>query len=611
MKNKLFLILILAVLQSCSNVAKTDPVTDNIKKTETSLTHPVYFEGDSTWTIEERMKHYGVPGVSIAVIKDSKIAWAKSYGVVDKESQSPVTSQTLFQAGSISKPVAAYGALKLVEQDKIDLDENVNTYLQSWKLPDNEFTKDKKVALKHLLSHSGGITVHGFLGYSPDLPVPTLVQVLNGAPPANSPPMFVDKVPEESFRYSGGGYNIMQQMAIDIEGKPFPELMNDLVLQPLEMNNSTYAQPLVGAQLEMAATGYLPDGRMTKGKRHTYPEMAAAGLWTTAEDLAKFAIDIQQTLKGKSNAVLTQEMATKMLTPFVADFVGLGIFINKKKDEIYFGHGGWDEGFSSELIAHKEKGYGVVVLTNSNHPEFISELIRSVALSYAWDDFVPTYKKMELDEAELGKISGRYRINNGNLIQVYQSGNQLFRKNLGMEPVELFKISDDTYISQKDERPLRFKTNPENENMELLVLNPNNETVESTHAQMKPDEKLPVELLQSGDFEEGLSAYQALMKADEKDPAITENNLNRLGYRFMNSKNLKLAKDIFKVNMILYPESFNVYDSYAEACMNIGALDLAIENYEKSLVLNPENTNAVKMLEELQKRKQKNADSGE
>jgi CubicO group peptidase (beta-lactamase class C family) len=201
-----------------------------------------------------------------------------------------------------------------VEEGKISLDSNVNNYLKSWKLPDNEFTKNKKVALKHLLSHTGGLTVHGFLGYSPDLPVPSLLQVLDGEQPANSPAIRVDKVPDESFRYSGGGYTIMQQMLIDIEGKDFPSITKEKVLQPLGMIHSTYQQPLPPDLLKLAATGYLPDGSMTKGKRHTYPEMAAAGLWTTAEDLALFAIDIQKSLKGEGG-VLSKTMVEKMLTP--------------------------------------------------------------------------------------------------------------------------------------------------------------------------------------------------------------------------------------------------------------------------------------------------------
>ncbi|MBC9798546.1 serine hydrolase domain-containing protein [Sinomicrobium weinanense] len=598
MKTTSLFFLTLIFLQACSNPSESK--TDKIRKVETGLIHPVYLEGDSTWTIEERMAHYGVPGVSIAVIRNSEIDWVKSYGVVDKESQSPVTTQTLFQAASISKPLTAYGALKLVEQNKLGLDKDVNTYLQSWNLPDNEFTEEKAVTLKQLLNHSGGLTVHGFLGYSPGLPVPALAEVLDGTPPANSAAIRVDKLPEESFRYSGGGYCIVQQMMIDTERNPFPAIMKALVLQPLGMNNSTYDQPLRDEQLKMASTGYLPDGSMTKGKSHTYPEMAAAGLWTTAEDLAKFPIDIQKTLKGESETVLSKHMAAQMLTPFVEDFIGLGIFLDKKKDDIYFGHGGWNEGFSSQFIAHKNKGYGVVVLTNANHPAFVEELIRSVALTYGWDNFVPVYKKMEPDQSEIAEITGRYRLNNDALIEIYQSGNSLFKKELREDAVELFKISDSTYISRENNQPILFKANTEN-GFNMLILNADNETIESDLSRMKDGEKLPFEFLEAGNFEQAAKEYQRLTKADPDDPAIQETRLNQTGYRLLNSGKVKLARDIFKINMFLYPDSFNVYDSYAEACLKNSELDLAVENYKKSLELNPENANAEKMLEEIQK----------
>lgn len=599
MKINLFVLLALILFQSCQEAPTSDVSIDKIKKVETSLTTPIYIDGDSTWTIEERMEYYDVPGVSIAVINNGKIEWTKTYGIMDKESKSPVTKNTLFQAASISKPVTAYGALTLVEQNKVALNENINTYLKSWKVPENEFTQEKKVTIKNLINHSAGITVHGFLGYSTDLPVPTLVEVLNGTPPANSGPSVVDKVPEESFRYSGGGYNIVQQMMIDVEGKPFPEIMNDLVLQPLEMKNSTYNQPLTEEQITLAATGYLPDGTMVKGKRHTYPEMAPAGLWTTAEDLAKFAINIQESLKGKSEKGLSKDMTTKMLTPFVEDFIGLGIFINKMKDELYFGHGGWNEGFSSKLIAHKDKGYGVVVLTNSNHPDFISELIRSVALTYQWDDYVPTYKKLEIEPSIIAEISGRYRVNGNRLIEVYQDNNQLISKELGEEPIELIKISDSTYVRRENERLFQFKLNSEDKTRNMLVINSNNGTILSTFSKMNNNEKIPLEFLVEGNFNQSLEAYQTLMKEDPKDPTIDENNINNLGYRYLNNDQIKIAQDIFKVNMILYPDSFNVYDSYAEACMKIGDTNLAINNYNKSLSLNPENNNAKEMLKEL------------
>ena len=602
MKNFLLPLIILCLLSACDKAVTEQSQTDKIEQVESSLVRPVYLADDSLWTIEERMAHYGVPGVSIAVIKDGKVAWAKSYGVIDKESQEPVTNETLFQAGSISKPVAAYGALAMVEQNKLNLDEGVNSYLTSWQLPENEFTKEKEVSLKHLLSHTGGLTVHGFLGYSPDLAVPTTIQVLNGERPANSDSIVVNKVPEESFRYSGGGYTVMQQMMVDVEGKAFPELMKDLVLQSLGMTNSTYDQPLKEAQLKKAATGYLPDGTMTKGKRHTYPEMAAAGLWTTAEDLARFAIDVQQTLKGKSNAVLSQDMGAKMLTPFVEDFIGLGIFLNKKKNEIYFGHGGWDEGFSAELTAHKDKGYGVVVLTNSNHPAFIQELIRAVALTYDWADFVPKYTPLTSEAADLEKVIGRYKINNGDLVQISSKSNRLFAQTLGGDQEELYKISDSTYLRRSDHQFVQFVAN-ENGNLGLQVTNADNDEVQTLSERMSADEKLPFEYILDGDVDSALSGYQALMAADPKDPAISENYLNRLGYQLLNSSKIELAKDIFKVNMLLYPNSSNVYDSYAEACMKNGDIDLAIANYKKSFEMDPNNTNALNMIEQMESNK--------
>ncbi|GHN01680.1 hypothetical protein WSM22_31690 [Cytophagales bacterium WSM2-2] len=589
------------VFQCCTN-RPGDSANEQIKKVETGLVGLAYFEGDSTWSIQERMKHYHVPGVSIAVIKDNKIDFVASYGVMDEETKDPVTSQTLFQAGSISKPVAAYGSLKLVEEGKIDLNENVNTYLKSWKLPENEFTRDKKVALKHLLSHTGGLTVHGFLGYSPDLPVPTLGQVLDGTPPANSAAIRVDKVPEQSFRYSGGGYTIMQQMLIDIESKSFPEILKEKVLTPLAMNNSTYNQPLNPDQLKMAATGYLPNGQMTKGKRHTYPEMAAAGLWTTAEDLAKFAINIQKTLKGESTTVLSKAMTEKMLTPFVADFIGLGIFLDKKKDDIYFGHGGWDEGFSSQMTAHKDKGYGVVVLTNSNHPEFIEEVIRSVALAYQWSNFIPSFKKMKMDTTVFSRVRGRYRNGSDGLITVSSKGNQLFRKYIRGGATELVQITDSSYVGREDGQVVQFKNNPKTGELNILLLG-NDGKAEFEHPMLKG--KIPYEYMLAGDFDNALKGYQALMKTNPKDQGVNEENLDRQGYNQLEAGKIQLAKDIFRINTILYPKSANVFDSYAEACMKNGETDLAIANYKKSLVMNPNNPGAIKNLEELQKKKGK------
>jgi CubicO group peptidase (beta-lactamase class C family) len=601
-KTLLALLFCLAIIQeSCSQYSAE--TKKQIEQVEHSLFARVYFEGDSLWTLEERMKHYGVPGLTITVIKDNKIEWVKTYGVTDKETKAPVTAQTLFQAGSISKPVSAYGALKLVLQNKLSLDEDINKYLKSWKLPDNEFTKDKKVALKHLLSHTGGLTVHGFWGYSPDLPVPTLVQVLDGTPPANSPAIRVDKVPEQSFRYSGGGYCIMQQMMIDVENKSFPEVMQTLVLKPLKMTSSTYDQPLKEDKLKFAATGYLPDGTMTVGKRHTYPEMAAAGLWTTSQDLALFAIDIQKTLKGKSKTVLTKEMATKMVTPFVENFIGLGVFINKHKDDIYFSHGGWDEGFCAQLTSHRDNGYGVVIMINANQPDLMTELERSVAKVYHWSNYYRMHKKQTPTELELAQFDGRFKTNYGDVIAFRHDGNRLFGKPLySGDEVELYKVSDSTFISREMGREVRVRNDDTNGQKFLMIYGADG-TVEDKFSKLKEGEITPMEKIVAGNYEGALAEYQTLQKQNPKDPAVDEGQLNRAGYNFLSAGKTKEALNTFRINTVLYPNSSNVYDSYAEACMKNGDFGQAVANYNKSLELNPKNTNAVDKLKEIEKLK--------
>lgn len=598
MKNLHSLSLIICVLL-CTECAQPPSTEERIQKAETSLVNRVYIEGDSLWNIEERMLHYGVPGVSIAVIDNYEIAWTKTYGVMDRDSKEPVTTKTLFQAGSISKPVAAYGALRLVSEGKLSLDQDVNTTLKSWKLPENEFTSSQKVTLKHLLSHTGGITVHGFPGYSPDLTVPTLLQVLDGAEPANSHPIRVDKLPGEGFRYSGGGYCIMQQMMIDVEGKDFPAIMDEKVLRPLGMLASTYAQPLPEEQLKLAATGYLPNGQMTKGRRHIYPEMAAAGLWTTAEDLARFAIDIQRSLKGEKS-LLSQEITRQMLTPVYEDFIGLGIFLDDRGENVYFGHGGWDEGFSSHMTAHRDKGYGVVILTNSNHPQFIEELMRAVALAYGWDGFVPVYKRLPADAASLAGITGRYRNGSDGLVSVFAEGDRLFMKYIReKKPNELIKVSDSTYIRRDSEEAVQFKLNPADGKMHIVFIDRKGKPSAFDRPRMDDNEKIPFEHLLAGSYEEALKGYQSLMAADPTDGAIAEHHLNWQGYELMREGKLVLARDIFHVNTLLYPSSANVYDSYAEALMNNGEIELAIANYKKALKLDPANRNAAQMLKEL------------
>jgi CubicO group peptidase (beta-lactamase class C family) len=353
--------------------------------------------------IKSQMQKHHVPGLSLAIIEDGKIVKARGYGVTAKESNAPVTPSTLFQAGSISKSVAALGALHMVEQGQLALDEEVNAKLSAWKVPDNEFTKQEKVTLRRLLSHTAGITVHGFPGYAVDAPMPKLIQVLNGEKPANTAAIRVDILPGSQWRYSGGGYTIMQQMMLDVTGKPFPTFMEETVLTPLGMSRSTYEQPLPGEKAQSTATGHYSDGKAVQGRWHVYPEMAAAGLWTTASDLAHFAIGVQQSLAGKSNPVISQTMTRQMLTN-QKDNDGLGVFLQGSGHTLRFTHGGRDEGFDAMLIAYAEIGKGAVIMINANNDTpMVSHILETIAQEYHWPDYplTPVYKPIPDKEPQV------------------------------------------------------------------------------------------------------------------------------------------------------------------------------------------------------------------
>ena len=594
----------LLIIASCLNVvqAQEPSLNERIERVEHGLLPPVLIKGDPTWSIKERMEAYQVPGVSIAVFKDYKIQWAKGYGVKDVETGEPIDARTLFVAGSVSKPVAAMGALRLVQGRKLSLDTNINRSLKSWKLPDNELTKVQKVTLRRLLSHSGGTTVHGFRGYAPGEHVPSLVQILDGVPPANSPAIRVDLVPGSQWRYSGGGITIVQQAMIDIEGQDFPSIMKRAVLDPIGMTSSSYAQTFTPERLARAASGHTAGGEAVEGKRYNYPEMAAAGLWTTPSDLAKFAIEVELSAQGKSNKVLNQPMSRLMVTPQIAisegQHMALGLFLDR--NDRYFQHGGADVGFVCLLYARKEGGYGAAVMTNSDRPgQLIDEIMRSIAKVYAWEDYLgEEHEVMALDSTEMEALQGRYRLGSDEVLSLKLIDGRLMGSELDMSSFELLAASEGEFIRRDRDLTYIFSKFEESEPQQVTI---QEGEIERDANRMEEDEKTPLEYLLEGEFARAVEAYAELREADPTDAAASENRLNGLGYRFLGSGNLSAAIDVFRVNVVLYPESFNVYDSLGEAYMVHGDNELAIENYEKSLELNPNNTNGIQMLEKLKK----------
>ena len=443
----------------------------HISRIENGLLPAVIIKGQTTppVSVAEHMQRYKVPGVSVAYFANGKIAWTRTYGFADVAAKKPVTAETLFQAASISKPAAALAMLRLAQDGKLSLDEDVNVKLHAWKIPENEFTKEQKVTLRRIVSHSAGLTVHGFRGYASDEPVPSTVQILNGEKPANSDPIRVDTVPGMQWRYSGGGYVIMQLLLTEVTSKSFPQLMHDLVLAPAGMTHSTYEQPLPQDLRSSAATPYLGSGEAVKGGPHTYPEMAPAGLWTTPSDLAQLAIEVQNEYAGRSSKILSQGMMRQMLTPQKGGS-GLGFGVGNDGSKLRFGHGGANEGFRCNLQAYAESGQGFAIMTNSDSGDLLaSEYVRAIAKEYNWPDFQPIERSLgKADPAVFSAYAGTYEISNVDKFTVTTKDSKLYVKAeaLGPEAEQLFPESetkfftvsrDFTFEFQRDEKGLVSK----------------------------------------------------------------------------------------------------------------------------------------------------------
>lgn len=397
--------------------------------------------------LSDRMASLQTPGVSIAVVNGFKLEWACGFGVREKGKPAPVTPETLFQAGSISKPIFALAAMRLVEEGRIGLDDDVNQRLTSWKIP-AAGSWQPRVTLRQLLTHSAGLTVHGFPGYGVEEPVPSVVDVLDGRPPANTARVEVNILPGVQFRYSGGGTTVAQQLVTDVFGKPFPQTLRELVFDPLLMKNSTYEQPLPPDRAAAAATAHPWKSRPLPGKWHIYPEMAAAGLWTTPSDLALAGIELQRTLLVDAPRLLTRETVAEMLKPQVGPEMGIGFFLSGEGENVRFQHSGWDEGFVAIATFYKNHGQGAVVMINSNEGEpILGEILRAIAREYGWPGyFPPTPEPAKIAEAAIDALAGEYETASKLRFTVARQGGSLLLTVGSQPPLALVPQSDTSFL---------------------------------------------------------------------------------------------------------------------------------------------------------------------
>ncbi len=428
---RLLVLLCVFCMVSAQAQPPSSSLTSKINAVENSLA-PATIYGDTLphWNLKERMKIHHVKGLSIAVIDNYKIVWAKGYGWADEEAGKPVTEHTRFQAASISKSLNSLGVLKLVQRGLLVPDADINTYLKSWKFPYDSLSGGKKINVYDLLSHTAGTSVHGFWGYGSAGPFPTVKQVLNGESPANSKAVRSMFPPGQKFQYSGGGTTVTQLMVSDITGQDYAAYMKKEVLDPLGMKESFFTQPPPPGTKDLAVA-YV-NGQHADGDYHVYPEQAAAGLWTTPADIARYVIETQLAFEGRSAKVLNRQMTQQRFTPRIDSAFGLGLFIENRNGHKYFNHNGGNYGFVCTYYGSLKGGKGVVIMTNGEQFQMINELLNSVAQVYKWPGFyepkfVSPYK---MNKDTLTAYLGSYKLESDTLTMV-RCGEELCMRQSG------------------------------------------------------------------------------------------------------------------------------------------------------------------------------------
>lgn len=433
-------------------------ISEKIQQVENNLFPNIHTQSDTPKTIAQRMAYYKVHGVSVAVIHNYKLEWAKGYGWADDSLKRPVTANTLFQAGSVSKSLNAVGVLKLVQNKKLNLYTDINNYLTSWKFPYDSLSKGKKISIANLLSHTAGLTVHGFPGYAHGEAIPTVVEVLNGQKPANTPKVRSMYPSGLKYEYSGGGTTISQLIVLDITHQPYDKYMYEQVLKPMGMTSSTYTQPPVVIKPVLLATGYYDNGKQIPGKFQIYPEQAAAGLWTNPTDLSKYVIETQLAYQGKSKKVLGQQMTRLRLTPYIDKSAAFGVFIDSLDGAKYFQHQGSDQGFQTQYYGSFEGGNGVVVMVNSDNGAIMYEIINSVANVYGFKGLNRSKLKKTVMVADsiLQSYTGEYELQPKVTLTVTREGNQLFGKAGKQDKASLFPETQNKFFVKVADIEIEF-----------------------------------------------------------------------------------------------------------------------------------------------------------
>ncbi len=595
--------LLLLILFATQAFAQNKILNNRIAQVENNLIPFVPVKNFKGWNILDRMKYYKVPGVSIAVIKDYKIDWAKGYGLADTTKKTAVSTETMFSAGSISKFLMAVTALKMVENSQIDLEKPINNYLSSWKISENDFTKKTPVTLRMLLSHSAGTSQSSYFGFTPTQPLPTIVEILSGAKISETRPVVLNSEPNAAFRYSGGGSMIAQLALMDVSKKSFSNLTQEILFDKLGMKNSTFEQPVPPKFTNQSSWAY-STASWFKGMPYVYPQQAAAGLYSTATDLAKFFIDVQKSYLGKGK-ILNQATTKKMLTAqqnvsdgSYKEQIGIGPFIiqrtdNKDPNGIYFEFTGVNAGFLAYGIASVTNGNGVIIMLNSGDDVngLGKEIRRAVAKVYNWKNFLPEEViPISLTSSELDKFTGRYRMGTDEVLYLRKEKNYLVENINEGNDIYCFPVATDSIVFTDYNIKAGFKMNEKGE-----VISLQNVYQQKPMPKMKDDEFSPGEYLRMKKYDEAKKAFAAMK--------MNEYQITYLAYDLMNKKPLDMeaVKTILNVATVQHPNSSIVYSRWGDFYLKLNDKTNAIKNYQKAAELDPTDEQTKDILTNLMK----------
>ena len=547
-----------------------------IGRIEANVVEPTTMVGAVPATLEERMRFFNIPGVAIAVIENYEVSWAKGYG--EAAPGRAMTADTLVQAGGLSRAATAVGALQLAEAGKLSLDEPIQNALVSWKLPTHDLAKQSVLSMRRLLSYSAGISIPVFPGYALGKVVPTLKQVELGEPPALTGPIEVVIAPETVVAVSAGGYVVAQQAMMDRSGTSFEAWMQEQVLDPFGMSQTTFEQPLSEDRRSQAAVGHYVDRSPVEGGFRVYPELAADGMWTTANDLARFGAGLQRAIRGEQGGALKPSWAKSLATDQMGG-QGLGFVLATLGNATYLQRSGANTGFYARLLLHRDNGYGLAFVANSaSANQLAEEMVTTVAREYGWEGIAQgEVEWSKLEPQRLAAFAGRYHLGGDRILSLTVEGDHLVASETTRQFTDLvYPQGDDILFRKRFNTPLTFEFGEDGRAVSYSLKGPKNSVIVRPRI---PDGAIqPAELLLDGKTEAALAAYrQAGLTSPQR--------LNTFGYQLLARRRLEEGLALFELNTELFPTSPNVWDSLGDGLIEVGQTAEAAKAYRRALSL--------------------------